>query len=405
MRNHSTKYHLPTKEVTRIVRFNGKDYLLSSIYDDAVEFDFDKEYEKTKKTEKPERLPWFDKAFRQSRRINESFFDDESENFFDDVESIENALSQDNDVNNYYVIYNASGERMEILLSEDNIKNAVFYLFINFMIISNNMSQNDLKSVDQILYTSGSVNDVKSYKMNISGIKYENGSYKLIYGGIESGYIQVYFVDNNNIEFSIIYPGISMRNKSQLSSFSYADFCDFMKYDRFSLKDKEPLNYYEPVLKKLIAQYQKYNINMTVCNNKHTGDKLTKYNVIGPNELKTNLGVLYKFKGDTYDFNKLWQCVVDDSQNISDCYENDNYKDLYDDEYYVMIGGHERYVANLKKSVWFNDAGAFQNNQYTSLYFTTPNKDVPDIKEPHNMLIIPLSRFVLGSPALLTHLI
>lgn len=70
-----------------------------------------------------------------------------------------------------------------------------------------------------------------------------------------------------------------------------------------------------------------------------------------------------------------------------------------------MIGGHERYVANLKKSVWFNDAGAFQNNQYTSLYFTTPNKDVPDIKEPHNMLIIPLSRFVLGSPALLTHLI
>ena len=51
MRNHSTKYHLPTKEVTRIVRFNGKDYLLSSLYDDAVEFDFDKEYEKTKKTE------------------------------------------------------------------------------------------------------------------------------------------------------------------------------------------------------------------------------------------------------------------------------------------------------------------------------------------------------------------
>ena len=146
MRNHSTKYHLPTKEVTRIVRFNGKDYLLSSLYDDAVEFDFDKEYEKTKKTEKTEHLPWFDKVFRQSRRINESFFDDE--NFFDDVESIENALSQDNDINNYYVIYNASGERIEILLSEDNIKNAVFYLFINFMIISNNMSQNDLKSVD-----------------------------------------------------------------------------------------------------------------------------------------------------------------------------------------------------------------------------------------------------------------
>lgn len=239
---------MPSKEITRIVRFNGKDYLLSSLYDDAVEFDFDKEYDKSNNNEKTEKLPWFDKVIRHSQRINESFFDD-SENFFDDVESIENVLnSQDDDINNYYIVYSESGERLEVSLSEDTIKNAVFFLFINFMVISNNITQDDLESVDQILHTSGSMNNVKSYKMNISGIKYENGSYKLIYGKKDTGYIRVYFIDNNNIEFSIVYPGISMRNKSELSSFSYADFCDFMKYDRFSLEDKEPLIYYKSIL-------------------------------------------------------------------------------------------------------------------------------------------------------------
>lgn len=38
------RFHLPNREWSKIIRFNGSDYLLKSLYDD--DFDFDNEYKK-----------------------------------------------------------------------------------------------------------------------------------------------------------------------------------------------------------------------------------------------------------------------------------------------------------------------------------------------------------------------
>lgn len=38
------RFHLPNREWSKIIRFNGADYLLKSLYDD--DFDFDNEYKK-----------------------------------------------------------------------------------------------------------------------------------------------------------------------------------------------------------------------------------------------------------------------------------------------------------------------------------------------------------------------
>lgn len=38
------KFHLPNREWTKIIRFNGSDYLLRSLFDD--DFDFDAEVQK-----------------------------------------------------------------------------------------------------------------------------------------------------------------------------------------------------------------------------------------------------------------------------------------------------------------------------------------------------------------------
>ena len=77
MRNF-TRYHLPNKEFSKIVRFNGRDYILRSVYDDTQDFNFDDEIDRIKnaRTEiNMKRIPWFT-VQRKTRRINEDFFDD-----------------------------------------------------------------------------------------------------------------------------------------------------------------------------------------------------------------------------------------------------------------------------------------------------------------------------------------
>ena len=80
MRNNSKKYkrrHLPSREWSKIVRFNGRDYLMKSVYDRSTELDidddevwnrehavFDEDAADTKHT------------VNESTAINEDFFDD-----------------------------------------------------------------------------------------------------------------------------------------------------------------------------------------------------------------------------------------------------------------------------------------------------------------------------------------
>lgn len=152
MRNF-TKYHLPSKEFSKIVRFNGRDYILHSVYDDTQEFNFDDEIDRITKARRTEidmnTIPWF-RVQRKIRRINEDFFDD-----MDDIEQ-EIEIKQD-DSNLYnFTIYDKDNNSVSVKLSEDNTKNAIFYLYINFIVFAG--EPEDYTSVDDFIYKSGAKN-------------------------------------------------------------------------------------------------------------------------------------------------------------------------------------------------------------------------------------------------------
>ena len=408
---------MPSPEFKKLVRFNGRNYLMQSVYDDSVDFNFDKECDKQNHmTGIPvlDRLPWFDHAVRRSRKVNESFFED--------IEDIDDAITQAEEetiVKNVYVVHKENGERMEIELSNDSIKNAVFYLFINFTVIDNSVTEEELSSIDKIVYMSGNRGDLKSFKMDITDIVYKDGSYKLKIGGqgrpvvgsyrSTKGYIQAYFVSKTEVKFAVFYPSITMRQDRCLVEFTYKTFCDILKSDRVTLQQKDADVYYKNIMMKLFDLYRKYGIQMTVCKRMRNlpSDTFRLDYYKGMDLVKNNFSVLYKFGPKTgYDFSALWNCIMKDMENINSEYDNGTVSNFIDDEFYVLIGGHEKYYDSFIKSIWYGTDGnrAINDKQMAKLFFETQNKDYRMKKDPHWLMLIPLSRFVLASPGMLTHL-
>lgn len=103
MRNRSKRFHLPSQEWSKIVRFNSTDYLLRSVYDrddDLASDGLEPEEVGVELFQQPEtktvldELPWVRRARRRKNavRVNEDFMDDMEEFGFpsgDDVDSQE----------------------------------------------------------------------------------------------------------------------------------------------------------------------------------------------------------------------------------------------------------------------------------------------------------------------------
>ena len=103
MRNRSKRFHLPSQEWSKIVRFNSTDYLLRSVYDrdddltsdglepDEVDIELNRQPETMTVLDE---LPWLRKSRHRKNavRVNEDFMDDMEEFGFpsgDDVDSQE----------------------------------------------------------------------------------------------------------------------------------------------------------------------------------------------------------------------------------------------------------------------------------------------------------------------------
>ena len=88
----------------------------------------------------------------------------------------------------HFNIYDRNNNTVSVKLSEDNTKNAIFYLYINFIVFDGD-SEN-YKSVDDFIYKSGKNN----YQMDFSSIEYSDGMYIVGVGvSVNRGYIKAYF--------------------------------------------------------------------------------------------------------------------------------------------------------------------------------------------------------------------
>ena len=82
------------------------------------------------------------------------------------------------------------------------------------------------------------------------------------------------------------------------------------------------------------------------------------------------------------------------------------HSDLFaNDDYYVLIGGNENYIRNIQSSIWGNKSNAaISTDKYIRIAFKTQDPELRTNWITHNMMLIPFSRFVAASPALLTHM-
>lgn len=99
MRNRSKRFHLPSQEWSKIVRFNSQDYLLRSVYDKDQDVDGDTELKNETDPDNPitptgtvlDELPVNKMVMkrRRPRRVNEDFMDDMEEFGFETLEELE----------------------------------------------------------------------------------------------------------------------------------------------------------------------------------------------------------------------------------------------------------------------------------------------------------------------------
>jgi len=394
MRNF-TKYHLPSKEFSKIVRFNGRDYILHSVYDDTQEFNFDDEIDRITKARRTEidmnTIPWF-RVQRKTRRINEDFFDD-----MDDIEQ-EIEIKQD-DSNLYnFTIYDKDNNSVSVKLSEDNTKNAIFYLYINFIVFTG--EPEDYTSVDDFIYKSGA----KNYQMDFSDIEYSDGMYIVTVGGsVNRGFIKAYFKSDNDIIFMIHKSGISNVNK-QHSILSYFDFCSIQKYNRANLKAKKCTNYYEANVMRVCELFKKYNINVTVCQPKISGFTLSSTNIWsfeGP-DLAKNFSVVKKIPASNLSLAALMPFYEEELPSVEKIYDGTQ-KTIKTDDYYVMFGGPKNFAMNfIQDSCWQSLLDS--SSEIRLVTIKTQNKELRTKLDEHYFLLMPLAKWIAFSPCFLTFL-
>ena len=76
---------------------------------------------------------------------------------------------------------------------------------------------------------------------------------------------------------------------------------------------------------------------------------------------------------------------------------------MLDDQYWVLIGGWEGYMQTLFSSIWTsrNLKSDVFHSSGVRFTFYTPNKEVPMLKDEHNVLLVPLSVFALALQGLI----
>lgn len=419
MRNSSkTIIHLPKREFKKIVRFNNHDYLLQSVMDnDEYDYDdsFDKELKKRFVTHTVlDDVPWYRNLHRHSRRIVEDFFDD-----MDDISSeMDDEIGDDVENGSYYINLD-NGKSVEIELSEDPIKNAIFFLLVNFVSFSEEEIEDDVSdtdddenqgnvladkiySLDKLIYSYGRSNKLKAYKVDINDIRYEKGSYKLIMSSKANakGFIEVYFLDNNNVNFKIVYPDINFRRPGNMTVFNYDEFCDLLRNSKITQTPKNADDYYEPIIEYLMDNFRQGGVNVTLCRAKKTIDKMYFGYITSPKLLTQYFTPLHKYNNKKADYSPVINAMNEDNPIINQVFENGQESLFNDDEYYMLIGGNESFIKNIQKSFW--NQNIFDSRDYIRIQFKTQDPDLRTRKIEHNMILVPLSRFVIASPALLT---
>lgn len=408
MRNGNKRFNLPTKEFSKVVRFNNKDYLLHSVYDGEPEIEYDDKFERELKkvfltNTVFDEVPWYRNVHKRPRRLMEDFFDD-----LDDI--AQEIVNQEEDIlddpsNNSYFINLENGENVEVHFSDDSIKNAIFYLLINFMVVSDNVGDKEYPNVDDYIYNSGKMNNMTAYKIDISDIRYENGSYKIVIGGETNGFLQVYFVDAHNANFKIVFKNINVRRPGNLAVFTYQQFCNFLRCDRITLRAKTADEYYKPILLDLMTQYQKAGVNLTLCKAKSPVEEKFFGHTTSEKFVPAFFKPVAKYGKTQADYTPLINLVDTDIANIEDVYDNGSSDLFANDDYYVLIGGNESYIRNIQSSIWANrHNAAISADKYIRIAFKTQDPELRTNWITHNMMLIPFSRFVAASPALLTHM-
>ena len=408
MRNGNKRLNRQTREFSKVIRMNNKDYFLHSVYDGEAEIEYDDKFERELKKAFLthtvfDEVPWYKNIRKRPKRLVEDFFDD-----FDDI--TQEIVNQEEDVlddpyNNSYFVNLENGENVEVHFSDDNIKNAIFYLLVNFMVISDNGGDKEDYVVDDYVYSSGKMNNMTAYKVDISDIRYENGSYKIVVGGETKGFLQVYFIDTHNANFKIVFKNINVRRPGNLAVFTYQQFCNFLRCDRITMKSKTADVYYKPILRDLMVQYQKAGVNLTLCKTKNPVEEKFFGHTASEKFVPAFFKPVVKYGKTQADYTPLINLVDTDIANIENVYENDSSDLFANDDYYVLIGGNENYIRNIQSSIWGNRFNAaISTDKYIRIAFKTQDPELRTNWITHNMMLIPFSRFVAASPALLTHM-
>ena len=283
-------------------------------------------------------------------------------------------------------------------LSEDNTKNAIFYLYINFIVF--NGDSEDYKSVDDFIYKSGKNN----YQMDFSSIEYSDGMYIVLVGSsVNRGYIKAYFTSENDITFMIHLSGISNLNK-QHSNLSFFDFCSIQKYNRANLKAKKASDYYEANVMRVCDLMKKYNINVTICQPKDSKFTLQSTNFWGfeGQDLAKNFSVVKKIPANNLSLFSLMPYYDEEADTVAKIY-NGQQKTVKTDNYWIMFGGPKNFEMNfVQHSCWFNMLDS--SSEIRLVTIKTQNKEIRTKIDEHQFLLMPLAKWITFSPCFLTFL-
>ena len=241
MRNRTVfNRHRPSgtqREWSKIVRFNGRDYPMNAVYDRDPGMDLDdaaynSEHELDPSPEDLEtgialdELPWIRSYARRHRpfRIDESFFDDFAEEIF--AEQNQKTQAQILAERAPYPMTDEQGNDFDVRMSDDTIKNSIFHLIANIVIVEN---CNGFDSIDDFLVTGGKMNEINTYKMMISGLAYRNGQFYYVAVPVKTGgskYLQIYFTTEKDAIFRLNCPDVSLHRPKDQLVLNYERFCD-----------------------------------------------------------------------------------------------------------------------------------------------------------------------------------
>ena len=425
MRNNSKKYkrrHLPQSEWSKILRFNGKDYLMKTVYDKSSELDIDDDEQwnaehslETNDIEKSmisvNDLPWMKQVPSGTKRINEDFFDDFGEDVLvNNQKSAKQKVIERSD----YPMLTADGEAFDVEMSSDEIKNAIFHLIVNFITV---YSPEGFKSVDNFLYETGRMNDINSYKMAFDELLYSNGTFSFVpknalSKGKSTGWLQIYFTGERDANFRIDLPNISVHRPTQQVNMNYESLCDLINVETAGILRKKAADYYSQTLRMLFDSYMRESIGLTLVRRTGNFGNAVYGQIESPRAdamfVKNNFSVIQKYSvKNRGDYQILENAVDEDMSMIEEIY-NGQKPDVRADELWVLISGRETYIKSLYESVWldrYRHSNVFGGINFIPVRFFTPNPNTPVMKIEHNMILAPLSAFVTGTPGLLMHIL